>query len=588
MLCHRCFHINPDNVTHCLKCGARLITNTNPKFGDLSEFDENNLVTKLISKFEENFSNIFADMRELEKRTEKLEALTMELRSGLFTLVDLLSEKNLIKKEKFSHIWENNILLRLAVEEEREKFISMKDEILLIEENNKKDRLEQVLNKAERYYDTGEGEKAIEELEKISKKHKHNYKLHLFLGKVYYLKREYAKSIEHLFKAFALQTEDYETNLYLGIALNEIGNPEDAANYLLNAIELNPENYIPFFTLGTIYFFEDNYKLAKTFFSEALERETTPEALFFLGLIYKNTNKNKKAEKYFKEALELDPEFEDAYYYLGLIYLELNWNKKAKAMFEKVLSLNPGRFELNAFKTGKTYDFEGIQLNEEFKKKTKECERYVETGEDEKALDCYEKILEEVPENPEIILKMATFFIDRGETEKARKTVTPLLKKNLNENTLLHAFNIVHTGLLIEGKVEEAYEFMHKFLIKAKDNFSKSFTYTILAFDLIDLNRIDKAVDYAKKGLKLAPRDLRHTALDALGWANYKKGRYQKALELLKESILIEPNNYSVTYHLGMTYLALKKKNKAKEMFVKLIELKNTEENILPVPQKDD
>ncbi len=582
MICHKCGFLNPDNTKVCLSCGAKLITNINPKFGDLSEFDSNNLITQLISKFEENFSNIFDSIERLQKRTDRLESQIMELRSGLFTLVDLLSEKDLIKREKFSHIWENNILLHIAIEEERDKFLSLKDEILLIEGNSKKEKLEAILNKVEAYYNAGEGEKAIEELEKASKRHKNNYKLHLFLGQVFYLKKEYSKSIEHLLKAFALQPDDFETNLYLGIALNEIGQPEKAQEFLLKAIDLNPDEYLPFFTLGTIYFFEENYKLAELFLTQALEIEKRPETLFFLGLIYKNQNKKKKAEKYFKEAIELEPEFEDAYYYLGLIYLELNWNKKAKTMFEKVLSLNPGRFELNAFKIGKSYDFEGIQLNEEFKKITRECEKMIERGEENRAIECYQAILDSLPENPEIVLKLATLFIDRGDTEKGIETASILLNKNLNENTLLHAYNIIHTGLLVEGKLQEAYDFMHGFLKKAKNNFSKSFVYTVLAFDLIDLDKIDKAIEYAKAGLKLAPRDLRHIALDALGWANYKKGRYKKALDLLNESITIEPNNYSAIYHLGMTYLALKKKNEARKMFLKLIELKDSDNALIP------
>ncbi len=577
MICHNCGFLNPDDTKVCLSCGAKLITNINPKFGDLSEFDNNNLIAQLISKFEENFSAIFDSIEKLQKRTDRLESQIMELRSGLFTLVDLLSEKDLIKKEKFSHIWENNILAHIAIEEERDKFLSMKDEILLIEEKNKKEKLEAILNKVEDLYNDGQSEKAVEELKKAAKRHKNNYKLYLFLGQLHFLKKEYSKSLEYLLKAFALQPEDYATNLFLGITLNELGQTEKAQEFLLKAIDLNSEDFLPFYTLGTIYFFEENYKLAELFLTQALEIKKRPEALFFLGLIYKNQNKKKKAEKFLKEVIELEPDFEDAYYYLGLLYLELNWHKKAQTMFEKVLLINPARFELNAFKSGHSYDFEGIQLNEEFKKVTKECEKMIDRGEEEKAIECYKRILEELPDNPEIILKLSTLYIEKGETDKGIEIASSLIEKNLNENTLLHAYNIIHTGLLINGKIEEAYNFAKSFLPKAKDSFSKSFIYTILAFDLIDLNRIDEAIEYAKSGLKLAPRELRHIALDALGWANYKKKRFEKALELLTESISIEPNNQSAIYHLAMTYLALKKREKAKEMFTRLIKLKELE-----------
>ncbi len=588
MICHKCGFLNPSNTNICLKCGAKLITNTNPKFGDLSEFDSNNLVAQLVSRFEDNFSTIFETIEHLEERTKQLETQILELQSGLFTLVDLLAEKKLIKKEKFSHIWENNIILDTAAEEEKEMFLSMKEEMLLIEPKSRKENLELLLNKAEELYKKRKREKAIEELERGATTHKNNYKLYLFLGQVFYRRKDYIKAIEYLFKAYALQPDDYDINLYLGITLNEIEESEKAQDFLLKAIEINPDNYLPFYTLGTIYFFEENYKAAELFLIQALDIEEKAGALFFLGLIYKNTNRKKKAEKCFKKVIELEPDFEDAYYYLGIIYLELNWHKKAKAMFEKVLSLNPSRLELNAFKTGKSYDFEGIQLNEEFRKIAKDCEKLIEEGYGEEGIECYQNLLKEFPENPEIILKLSTVFIDRGETHKGIELASGLLNKKLNENTLLHAYNIIHSGLLIEKRIEEAHKKMREFLKKAKSESSKSMAYTIIAFDLIEMGKIDRAIEYAKKGLNLASRDFRHIALDALGWANYKKGRFKKALELLNESITIEPNNLSTLYHLGMTYLALKKKNEARRVFLKLIELKESDTALITKSEDEE
>ncbi len=589
MICLKCGFLNPDNTQVCLSCGAKLITNVNPKFGDLSEFDNNNIVAQLISKFEDNFSTIFQALTHLEEKTEFLENQIMELKSGLNTLVDLLSEKDLIKREKFSHVWENNILQHIAKQEEKEKFLSMKEEIVLIEENSKKEKLEEVLNKAESLYNTGSPEKALEILEKAAGKHKNNYKLNLLLGQIFYLKKQYTKALQYLFKSFALNPEHYETNLYLGIMLNETGETEKAKDFLTKAIELKEDDYLPFFILGTIFYFEEEYKVAELFLTHAANLEKKAEILFFLALVKKARKRKKSAEKLLKEVIEIEPDFEDAYYQLGMIYLELNWNKKARTMFEKVLSLNPSRFELNAFKTGKTYDFLGIKINEELTAISKKCEQMVENGDIEKGIQCYSRVLESFPENPAITVKLASLLIENGNTQKGIELAKRLIKPGASENILLHAYTIIHSALSSEGKLQEAIETLKQFEKEAKTDYSKSYCYITLAFDYIESGDLKKAEKYSKDGLKLAPRDLRHFALDALGWVNYKMKRYQKARELLEESLSIEPNNQSAIYHLGMVNLSLKDKGMAKKLFDRLIELKDGEQfSIIQFKQNKD
>lgn len=581
MICHKCGFLNPGNTKICLSCGAKLFANTNPKFGDLSEFDSENVVTQLISRFEENFSEIFETIDILNARTEKLENEIIALKSGLFTLVDLLSEKNLIKREKFSHVWEDNLLQNMAIEKEKDKFLFLKDEILLVENQRKKEQLAQTLNEVETLYFSGKGEEAVEQLEKASKKHKNNYKLHLFLGEVYYKKRDYAKAIEHLIKSFTLNPDDYETNLFLGIALNEIGKKQKAEEFLLKAIDLNQKEFMPYYVLGVIYFHEEKYRIAEFFLLQALELRKTPEILFFLGLIYKNLNKKRKAEKFLKEAIELDPYFENAFYHLGMIYLDLNWHKKAKVMFERVLSLNPLRFELNAFKKGKKYDFSGIQLNEEINKITKECEKQYEKGNTEEAIKCYEKILREIPDNPQLLLTTAELLIENGDAQKGIELAEKVLKNTKNENTLFHAYSIMHRGFTLQDRHEEALSLMENFLKKTKSKYAKAFANILIAFDLIKLEKPEKASEHAKSALKLSTRDLRPFALDALGWANYRLKRYEKAEELLKESLLIDPNNSLTIYHLGIVNIALGKQKEALKLFEKLINLEDEDYSVI-------
>ena len=62
----------------------------------------------------------------------------------------------------------------------------------------------------------------------------------------------------------------------------------------------------------------------------------------------------------------------------------------------------------------------------------------------------------------------------------------------------------------------------------------------------------DKALQLAQIAKEQAPDDPRIS--DTLGWILYKRGVYQRALALLKESAAKLPDNVQVQYHLGMAY----------------------------------
>ena len=73
----------------------------------------------------------------------------------------------------------------------------------------------------------------------------------------------------------------------------------------------------------------------------------------------------------------------------------------------------------------------------------------------------------------------------------------------------------------------------------------------------------DKALQLAQTAKEGAPDDPRIS--DTLGWILYKRGIYQQALALLKESAAKLPGNPQVQYHLGMAYLQVGDKESARK-----------------------
>ena len=60
---------------------------------------------------------------------------------------------------------------------------------------------------------------------------------------------------------------------------------------------------------------------------------------------------------------------------------------------------------------------------------------------------------------------------------------------------------------------------------------------------------------------------------DTLGWVLYKRGVYQPALALLRDSATRLPDNPEAQYHLGMTYYRLQEREAAKEALARALTL---------------
>jgi Flp pilus assembly protein TadD len=73
----------------------------------------------------------------------------------------------------------------------------------------------------------------------------------------------------------------------------------------------------------------------------------------------------------------------------------------------------------------------------------------------------------------------------------------------------------------------------------------------------------EKALQLAQQAKEVTPDDPRIS--DTLGWILYKRGVYQQALGLLKESAAKLPDNPTVQYHLGLASLKVGDKEGARK-----------------------
>jgi len=84
-------------------------------------------------------------------------------------------------------------------------------------------------------------------------------------------------------------------------------------------------------------------------------------------------------------------------------------------------------------------------------------------------------------------------------------------------------------------------------VIAAKPDFAAA--YNALGYSFADRNiKLDEAVKLIEKALSLSPND--HYMLDSLGWAFYRKGNLDKAIDYLQQAYKVNPDP-EIAAHLG-------------------------------------
>jgi len=170
-----------------------------------------------------------------------------------------------------------------------------------------------------------------------------------------------------------------------------------------------------------------------------------------------------------------------------------------------------------------------------------------ETGPAETA---YLKAIELDPKMSEPYRLLAALYADTKRYDQALARLGDALKAKPNDTGVLMLTGVIYEQKGDTAKARDAYEkvlAVEPRAAAAANNLA--WIYSEHGGDK------DKALQLAQMAKEVAPDDPRVS--DTLGWILYKRGIYQNALSLLRDSAAKLPDNPQVQYHLGMTYAQL-------------------------------
>lgn len=144
---------------------------------------------------------------------------------------------------------------------------------------------------------------------------------------------------------------------------------DKGTEYMLMAVEKNPEDLTSLVNLGNVYFRAEKYDDALTYLNRAIELDPQNiNAIKQIAFVYDAKGEKDMAAQAYLNAIEADPENPDLHYNLGVLYFQQESFDKAATEFAKVAELSPEAIDA-MFNAGLAY---------ERLEKFKEAEKYLE------------------------------------------------------------------------------------------------------------------------------------------------------------------------------------------------------------------
>jgi tetratricopeptide (TPR) repeat protein len=434
------------------------------------------------------------------------------------------------------HAW--RFLAQIALAEKKlDDSLKLLDNAILRDPSNIDARLLQ----AQVWLAQGQVKKAIEGLESLDKSYSKVVVIKCQLARAYLQDKNAAQATFVLNQALARDANNVEARLLLGEISLRNGNAQEVATSMLDLLKKRP----------------------------GLSR-----AQVILAQAYQSLGRLDDAAAIFREQIKSNPKSPAAYLSLGLIQRQQGKLNEARATIETAQRLAPK--SLLAASQLVDLDIQGKDYNAALRRVRDQLQVtpdspgvyflegkiYAAQGKWDDAEAALLKTLERDPSYPNASGVLVSTYLAADKLPKAIALLEGDLARDPDDARALMTVAMICERTKDFPRAREAYE---KLVLLKPDYAPALNNLAYLYAEHFDL--LDKARELGQKARALQPAD--PGIADTLGWILCKKGDYQQALTLLRESARKLPQNAEVHFHLGMANYMMGQKESAKEAFLR-------------------
>lgn len=207
---------------------------------------------------------------------------------------------------------------------------------------------------------------------------------------------------------------------------------------------------------------------------------------------------------------------------------------------------------------------------------------YQKQGDIDEAIKLLKKHTEsEIGRSPLFYALLSSLYQAKEENLEAMALMETAIRLYPDNHQLLFEY-----GLVLEknGMSDQAVIMMQKVLELQPDH-AEALNY--IGYTWADKNiHLEKALEYIQKADTLKPNN--GFIIDSLGWAYYRLGKFQQAVQALERSLKLIPDDPHIYDHLGDVYRSQKRFSEALKIYKKAYEMFKDDKNKNDIKQKID
>ena len=389
--------------------------------------------------------------------------------------------------------------------------------------------------------DTG---KATSELERLAKMYPQAPRIHYQLALAYVVDNQPNKALNQSHEALDLDPHFFEAAFLLAQLELKTGDTESAVDLLKQLVDQQPDFIQAKLMLADAYRIQNDFNSALTIYQQ-LEQAypKNPQIPLLTGSAFVQQLNETAARQEFSRALQLDPGNVEAQEELAQLDLADHQFAAAQERVGQIITQNPQQA------------FPQILLAKIFLAQG-------QTNLAEKALSKASAL----PDGSSANSLLAQLYLNSGQDQKALDTLNAMLETNPKDTTALMLIGVVQSNLKNYQGAADAYEK----LLAINPQYSPALNNLAWLYS-DNLGDLDKAYDLAQRARQLLPAD--PSTADTLGWVLFKKGQYPSALKLFQESADKLSDNAEVQFHVGITHYMLADEDASRAAFQRALDL---------------
>ena len=282
------------------------------------------------------------------------------------------------------------------------------------------------------------------------------------------------------------------------------------------------------------------YLVEEGYYQEAVEQYeiiSDPEAVYMQATLHEQANYPDLSRQKFLEFYKLEPNNQAVLVNLAELALQSKNYDEASNWISQI--------------TNRNFSFSRFLLTADYVAGTRNIEQAVAL------LDEYP--VESDQQKIRIYLSIDRLYRESDQLEKALSRINEGLDNFPGNTTLLIAKSYTAAELNLIDQVEDAAKAV---LAKQPEN---ALALNALGYTLVDqTDRVEEGTSYLEKALEQEPND--PYILDSMGWAQFKLGNYELAIELL-ETALSRRDDPVMAAHLGEVYWVQGREQKAAQIW---------------------